>query len=43
MPEQVKPPFAGEIRTTAKESRPWWPPRAKAPAGAPNILVILFD
>jgi len=43
MPEQVKPPFGGEIRTTAKESRPWWPPRAKAPAGAPNILVILFD
>ena len=43
MPEPTKPPFAGEIRTTAKESRPWWPPRAKPPAGAPNILVILFD
>jgi arylsulfatase len=43
VPEPTKPPFAGEIRTTAKESRPWWPPRAKPPAGAPNILVILFD
>ena len=43
MPEQAKPPFKGEIRTTAKQSTPWWPPRAKAPAGAPNMLIVLFD
>jgi arylsulfatase len=43
VPEQAKPPFKGEIRTTAKESTPWWPPRAKAPGGAPNILIVLFD
>jgi arylsulfatase A-like enzyme len=43
VPEQAKPPFPGEIRTTFEESRPWWPPRATAPAGAPNILLVLFD
>jgi arylsulfatase A-like enzyme len=41
--EQAKPPFKGEVRATAKESTPWWPSQAKAPAGAPNILIILFD
>ena len=24
-------------------SKPWWPTRQKPPAGAPNILVVLFD
>jgi arylsulfatase A-like enzyme len=43
VPDQVKPPFKGDIRATAKESTPWWPLQAKAPAGAPNILVVLFD
>src|SRR6202011_1962938 len=35
--------FEGEVRATARESTPWWPPQAKAPAGAPNILIVLFD
>jgi len=35
--------FRGAIRTTIKESSPWWPPRTEAPHGAPNILVVLFD
>jgi arylsulfatase A-like enzyme len=35
--------FKGEVRATAKESMPWWPPQARAPAGAPNILIVLFD
>jgi arylsulfatase len=43
VPDQVKPPFQGDIHATAKESTPWWPPHARAPAGAPNILVVLFD
>jgi arylsulfatase A-like enzyme len=43
VPDQVKPPFQGDIHATAKESTPWWPPQAKAPASAPNILVVLFD
>jgi arylsulfatase A-like enzyme len=25
------------------ESTPFWPPQTKAPLGAPNILVVLFD
>jgi arylsulfatase A-like enzyme len=37
------PPFAGTIGKTVKDSKPWWPEAAKAPAGAPNILVVLFD
>jgi arylsulfatase A-like enzyme len=41
--DQPKPPFQGEIRTTAKESTPWWPPHRAGPAGAPNILLVLFD
>jgi arylsulfatase len=43
VPDQVKPSFQGDIRATAKESTPWWPRQAKAPVGAPNILVVLFD
>jgi len=41
--EPTKPPFAGHIGATMKESTPWWPPPAQAPAGAPNILIVLFD
>jgi arylsulfatase A-like enzyme len=40
---QPAPWFQGNVRATAKESTPWWPPRAKAPPAAPNILVVLFD
>ena len=36
-------PFGGTIGKTAASSRPWWPSAAKPPAGAPNILVVLFD
>jgi arylsulfatase A-like enzyme len=43
MPEPAKPAFQGEVRATLKESTPWWPPCAKAPAGAPNVLIVLFD
>ena len=43
MSSQDKPPFDGNIRTTVKESTPWWPLEATAPDGAPNILIVLFD
>ena len=34
---------AAEIGTTIAESKPWWPRPPSTPAGAPNILVVLFD
>src|SRR5262245_18225424 len=43
LPYNPNPSFQGEVRTTVRESTPWWPPRAEAPPGAPNILVVLFD
>ena len=43
LPDNSNPLFQGEVRTTSRESTPWWPPRAEAPRGAPNILVVLFD
>jgi arylsulfatase A-like enzyme len=36
-------PFGGAIGKTVADSKPWWPPANKPPAGAPNILVVLFD
>ena len=36
-------PFGGRIDKTVAGSKPWWPPAPKSPAGAPNILVVLFD
>ena len=37
------PSFGGTIGRTVKDSTPWWPTARKPPAGAPNILVVLFD
>lgn len=31
------------IGRTLADSAPWWPQREMAPAGSPNILIILFD
>lgn len=36
-------PFAGKIGLTAADSTPDWPEPVKAPAGAPNVLVIMTD
>ncbi|WJR75483.1 arylsulfatase [Bradyrhizobium sp. NP1] len=36
-------PFGGTIGKTVASSKPWWPTAIKPPAGAPNILVVLFD
>ncbi len=35
--------FTGHIARTAAQSQPAWPMGAKAPAGAPNVLVLLLD
>ena len=43
VPDRTNSGFKGQVRTTVKESTPWWPPRTQAPAGAPNILIVLFD
>jgi len=43
---QLPPPpskFGGVIKESAKDSRPWWPPRVVPPKGAPNVLLIMTD
>ena len=35
--------FGGEIGRTMVQSKPDWPSRPEAPAGAPNIVVVLCD
>ena len=37
------PKFGGEIKETAAESKPWWPPTIVPPKGAPNVLLIMLD
>jgi arylsulfatase A-like enzyme len=34
---------AAKIGRTIADSTPWWPPKPRAPDGAPNVLVVLFD
>src|SRR5471032_755616 len=36
-------PFGGVIKESAKDSKPWWPPRLVPPKGAPNVLLIMTD
>ena len=35
--------FPGRIARTARESEPAWPARPTAPAGAPNIVLLVLD
>src|SRR5262249_58448089 len=35
--------FGGVIKETAKDSKPYWPPRVVPPKGAPNVLLIMTD
>jgi hypothetical protein len=37
------PAFGGVIKESARNSRPWWPPRVVPPQGAPNVLLIMTD
>jgi arylsulfatase A-like enzyme len=44
--KQIPPPpmpFGGVIKESAKDSRPYWPPRVVPPKGAPNVLLIMTD
>ena len=38
-----EPEFKGTIGRTFRDSKPWWPQRPGAPAGAPNIVFIVLD
>src|SRR5262249_26502871 len=40
---QPAPPFKGKIAVNAKDSVPDWPKPLTAPAGEPNVLLILLD
>ncbi len=35
--------FEGRVGRTFAGSEPWWPPRPTAPAGAPNVVIMLAD
>src|SRR6266704_4677548 len=35
--------FGGVICRYRNESTPWWPDPLRAPAGAPNVVVVLLD
>ena len=35
--------FQGHIGRTVKDSTPWWPSVARPKAGAPNIVIVVFD
>src|SRR5215831_8045273 len=35
--------FQGKIGLTRAESAPWWPEARRAPAGAPNIVIVYMD
>lgn len=37
------PAFGGEIKTSSKDSHPFWSPRIVPPKGAPNVLLIITD
>jgi hypothetical protein len=36
-------PFGGVIGRYPHESKPWWPAPRRAPAGAPNVLLVVLD
>jgi arylsulfatase A-like enzyme len=36
-------PFGGVIKESAKDSKPYWPPRIVPRKGAPNVLLIMTD
>jgi arylsulfatase len=35
--------FQGKVERILAKSEPWWPSRVTAPAGAPNIVLVLVD
>jgi arylsulfatase len=43
VPPPGEPPFKGKIGRTVDESTSYWPPLARAPKDAPNVLYIVLD
>jgi arylsulfatase len=41
--DQADQPYQGTIGKTLNDSKEWWAPVAKPPAGAPNVLLIILD
>jgi hypothetical protein len=37
------PKFGGQIGLSARDSKPYWPPRVVPHKGAPNVLLIMTD
>jgi len=35
--------FGGRIGTDWRDSQPWWPPEPTAPAGSPNVVMVVLD
>jgi len=35
--------FGGRIGRDWRDSEPWWPPDPSAPAGAPNVVLVVLD
>ena len=35
--------FGGRIGRDWRDSEPWWPPEPTAPAGAPNVVLVVLD
>lgn len=43
MSHRDRTPFKGQIGKTYQESVPFWPDKPQAPAGAPNIVLVVLD
>ena len=43
MAQTTRPQFGGKIGRTFDDSTPWWPELQVAPAGSPNVVVVLLD
>ncbi|HUO48900.1 MAG TPA: arylsulfatase [Acidimicrobiales bacterium] len=39
----TRPEFGGRIGDDWRSSEPWWPPVARPPAGAPNVVLVVLD
>jgi arylsulfatase A-like enzyme len=41
--QRTYPGHGAIVGRTLSESTPWWPTRPSAPAGAPNVVIVLMD
>jgi arylsulfatase A-like enzyme len=40
---QTDQPYQGVVGKTLADSKEWWAPQAKAPAGSPNVIWVILD